>query len=79
MVKGDQEKDFEHYSVHALNIHEAFNLIKKDKFPTNVNIPISYERIINGVSDGNVYKPAHSEINDANFLNPISELNKEYN
>ena len=41
-------------------------------------MPISYERIINGVSDGNVYKPAHSEINDWNFEKPLSELNKEY-
>lgn len=78
MVKGDQEKDFEHYSIEALNVHEAFNLIKKRFFIRNRFMPISYERIINGVSDGNVYKPAHSEINDLNFLNPISDLTKEY-
>jgi len=72
------EKDFEHYSVEALNVHEAFNLIKKAKFPTNKNMPISYERIINGVSDGNVYKPSHSEINDSNFSKRVSEIKKEY-
>ena len=72
------DKDFEHYSIEALNVHEAFNLIKKVKFPTNSKMPISYERIINGVTDGNVYKPAHSEINDWNFEKPLSELNKEY-
>lgn len=72
------EKDFEHYSVEALNVHQAFNIIKRIKFKTNANIPISYERIINGISDGNVYKPSHSEINDANFEKPLSELNKEY-
>lgn len=72
------DKDFEHYRVEALNVHEAFKKIKNNNFIRNRFIPISYERIINGVSDGNVYKPSHSEINDWNFEKPLSELNKEY-
>jgi len=79
MVNGDQEKDFEHYSIEALNVHEAFKLIKADKFKTNAIIPISYQRFINGVSDGNVYKPSHVEMDDINFQNPLSNINKEYN
>ena len=72
------DKDFEHYRVEALNVHEAFKKIKKNHFIRNRFIPISYERIINRITDGNVYKPSHSEINDWNFEKPLSELNKEY-
>ena len=78
MVAGEQEKDFFHYEVDALNVHEAFKFIKQKYFKTQKCIPISYERIINGKSDGKVYKPSHVDRNDVNFEKPISNLNKEY-
>lgn len=70
------EKDFEHYRVQALNVHESFKLIKKKFFISNTFIPTTYERIINGKSDGNVYKAISSDLNNQDFEKPIHE--KEY-
>jgi len=75
MVNGDQEKDYEHYSIEALNVHEAFKLIKLDKFPTNAKIPISYAWVVEPKKE---YKPSHVEIEDINFQNPLSNINKIY-
>jgi hypothetical protein len=71
----EQEKDFEHYSVNALNVHSAFNQIKKQYFNGYKRIPISYTWVLEPTKN---YKPAHSEINDPNFDRPLSELTKDY-
>ena len=78
MVNGEQEKDFEHYKIEALNVHEAFRFIKQKYFRTQKNIPISYERIILGKGDGNEFKAFEIDKNDTHFDKPLSEIEKEY-
>lgn len=77
-VKGEQEKDFDHFKVEALNIHTAFSFIKKIKFQSNSVIPISYQQVINGQCVGFEYDPFKIKINDPNYDNPIGVLYKEY-